>query len=47
MIISNLSKNLSSGMGADVTISVPEGGGEKNWRKKNSKLPFLGIINGI
>ncbi|MGB7968380.1 MAG: cobalt-precorrin-5B (C(1))-methyltransferase CbiD [Methanobacterium sp.] len=43
MIISNLSKNLPDGMGADVTISVPKGK-ELAKRTLNSRL---GIVDGI
>ncbi len=43
MIISNLSKNLPKGMGADVIISVPEGK-ELAKRTLNSRL---GIVDGI
>ena len=43
MIISNLSKHLPEGMGADVLISVPEGK-ELAKRTLNSRL---GIVDGI
>jgi cobalt-precorrin-5B (C1)-methyltransferase len=43
MIVSNLTKNMPQGMGADVIISVP-GGKELAKRTLNSRL---GIVNGI